>query len=174
MNNTEENSVIAKGWAGEEIRRRWSLIVFVTNPKDLDTLQAKEKDTLDLTGLNHRGMESLIHQYNLKPFWPQGLSTDQKQERMSRFYSQIYLTWIKIVMVALGVYDKEVEAWNALPYNTRTVTKEPHLSFINILHNCDWAIYQSGHKPDRFTPADPRVAEKKDSILRKVKQAQGI
>lgn len=88
---------------------------------------------------------SVAGRFQLSPFWPDSVPTEEQAPRIDAFKRAIYPIWGKIE-----------SDWTRKQTGTET----------SMIHKCDLAIFQSGHKVDRLYLGDIR------SIRQKAARAQ--
>ena len=69
---------------------------------------------------------------NIRPYWPRGIEESEKIERLNIFFAQIY-------PIHAGITKRDDDADKS----------GDKVTTIDTMHKCDWAIFDSGFRPDR-------------------------
>lgn len=118
---------------------RWAVLVFLDMPT-IQTLHEKElrlarqKKTWE-TVLSFMLSTGLSGQFQLTPYWDPNpkFSEAEKEGRMAQFNAEIYPAWAKI-------WDYWKATWESPDCRPE----------IEVLHECDIAVFKSGFKPNRL------------------------
>ena len=149
-------------WAGPTIRSRWAQIVF-WDREDLDKLHQRENSRKAQS--NHSGvefdlawMEKMALKHALRPYWDSKIEDFIQKDRMNMFFSQVYPIWAAIV-------SSRIEADNR---GTRDFDE------LQVLHDCDLRIFESGYRPDRLVPRTEKENQRQEQKERLMPKAREV
>src|SRR3990172_1517685 len=149
----------------EQHKSRWALIPF-WDAEDLRRLHesenksAAQKKSWELElGYIH---EQMIQKYKMRPFWNPKMMPADQAAAMSEFQSQIFPIW-------KGIETKWIASWDK--YKTNPEFKsEPEVS---VIHRIDFAICDSGIKPNREYSLDPMEVRRRAAMAEKYARVAG-
>ena len=147
----------AGSW-GAQYKKRWAIIPFMQK-SDLEQWHQQEDSRAKRSGLSEGTIlemmsdtEPLIAKNGIRPFWVGKIDENEQADRMRMFRAKIWPIWAPIVN----------RAWE------EEVSGKRNFSDLEVLHKCDKAIFNSGHRADRFSSAQN---DKKESVINSAKEA---
>jgi hypothetical protein len=148
----------AKSWPSSEMRRRWALLTYAESA-EIERLHKQEislNKRLGYFSIGFQGphLERIVEKNRLELFWPKGVANEEKHLRMRDFFKAVFQFWFPIVL----------KAWEA-EQNADISEKAKWFSEIQVLHDCDWAIWNSNVKIDREPPRSSGSASRKSAVL---------
>ena len=95
-------------------------------------------------------MDRMASKCSIVTYWENGTPASVAAQRMRDFYAKIYWAWVSIVHKAID---------------------EPNAQDLDTLHRCDFAIHQSGARPERVSLSIELAQLAKQRVMDKGRRA---
>jgi hypothetical protein len=143
----------AKTWPTSEVRRRWVLLTFAESA-EIEKLHKQEALLKKRCGYFSPAwqapfLERVVEKNRLEPFWPPKVTNEEKHLRLRDFQKAIFQSWFPIVL----------KAWET-ESTAELHDKAKWFDEVRVLHDCDWAVWNSNVRVDREPPRGSGGARK--------------